>query len=123
MNCDAAHDFILRATGIRSPHESFSSAKIFQLGGHVLHRIRRNAGIKSLWFIPFSAFSCRGAERSIKLDVLGNHALGGKAFGVFERLGAPTRPFFRIRQAEEIGGRSEERRVGKECRSRWSPYH
>ena len=24
---------------------------------------------------------------------------------------------------EEIGNRSEERRVGKECRSRWSPYH
>ena len=23
----------------------------------------------------------------------------------------------------EIGIRSEERRVGKECRSRWSPYH
>ena len=22
-----------------------------------------------------------------------------------------------------VGGRSEERRVGKECRSRWSPYH
>ena len=22
-----------------------------------------------------------------------------------------------------IGFRSEERRVGKECRSRWSPYH
>ena len=28
--------------------------------------------------------------------------------------------------AEELrmgGNRSEERRVGKECRSRWSPYH
>ena len=24
---------------------------------------------------------------------------------------------------EEFYGRSEERRVGKECRSRWSPYH
>jgi len=24
---------------------------------------------------------------------------------------------------ENISGRSEERRVGKECRSRWSPYH
>src|SRR2546425_6105282 len=24
---------------------------------------------------------------------------------------------------EEVVGRSEERRVGKECRSRWSPYH
>ena len=23
----------------------------------------------------------------------------------------------------ESGSRSEERRVGKECRSRWSPYH
>ena len=28
-------------------------------------------------------------------------------------------------QAETVitAGRSEERRVGKECRSRWSPYH
>ena len=25
--------------------------------------------------------------------------------------------------ADEAGLRSEERRVGKECRSRWSPYH
>ena len=24
---------------------------------------------------------------------------------------------------ESVFGRSEERRVGKECRSRWSPYH
>ena len=24
---------------------------------------------------------------------------------------------------EDIAERSEERRVGKECRSRWSPYH
>src|SRR3989449_10574347 len=27
------------------------------------------------------------------------------------------------RSVEEIRARSEERRVGKECRSRWSPYH
>ena len=25
--------------------------------------------------------------------------------------------------AEDMENRSEERRVGKECRSRWSPYH
>ena len=24
---------------------------------------------------------------------------------------------------QDVGWRSEERRVGKECRSRWSPYH
>ena len=28
-----------------------------------------------------------------------------------------------IGKAKEILCRSEERRVGKECRSRWSPYH
>ena len=28
-----------------------------------------------------------------------------------------------IDQREPLGLRSEERRVGKECRSRWSPYH
>src|SRR2546422_1148039 len=28
-----------------------------------------------------------------------------------------------IDRAEPGGERSEERRVGKECRSRWSPYH
>src|SRR2546429_8728422 len=28
-----------------------------------------------------------------------------------------------IRIERELSPRSEERRVGKECRSRWSPYH
>ena len=28
-----------------------------------------------------------------------------------------------FRKAAYLGSRSEERRVGKECRSRWSPYH
>src|SRR5256885_14792120 len=32
--------------------------------------------------------------------------------------GPPCRP-----QARRRAARSEERRVGKECRSRWSPYH
>ena len=29
----------------------------------------------------------------------------------------------KIAWVEVFAGRSEERRVGKECRSRWSPYH
>ena len=36
-----------------------------------------------------------------------------------ERVG-PTTEFY---DAETVVLRSEERRVGKECRSRWSPYH
>ena len=30
---------------------------------------------------------------------------------------------YRICSGVASGSRSEERRVGKECRSRWSPYH
>src|SRR5256885_3887687 len=32
-------------------------------------------------------------------------------------------PFGSFEQMEQSFDRSEERRVGKECRSRWSPYH
>src|SRR3989441_11359838 len=38
------------------------------------------------------------------------------------RLGAVDEPD-RLRGRERGDARSEERRVGKECRSRWSPYH
>ena len=41
------------------------------------------------------------------------HAPGGRRLGL---LGMHER-------IAMVGGRSEERRVGKECRSRWSPYH
>ena len=40
---------------------------------------------------------------------------GGSALGLLGRNGAGKTTTIRIR--------SEERRVGKECRSRWSPYH
>ena len=29
----------------------------------------------------------------------------------------------KVHAGNNVGMRSEERRVGKECRSRWSPYH
>src|SRR2546421_6992679 len=38
-------------------------------------------------------------------------------------LGARARGVVQSRQLEHRVARSEERRVGKECRSRWSPYH
>src|SRR3712207_6020299 len=44
------------------------------------------------------------------------------------RLVSPTAvevggPRYEGKQVLQATGRSEERRVGKECRSRWSPYH
>src|SRR3712207_8557407 len=38
-------------------------------------------------------------------------------------VGAPARPFTRSHRISSRRLRSEERRVGKECRSRWSTYH
>src|SRR3712207_7793847 len=35
----------------------------------------------------------------------------------------PLRAVVPYAERREIRDRSEERRVGKECRSRWSPYH
>ena len=35
----------------------------------------------------------------------------------------PQEDAYRMLLSAKLGLRSEERRVGKECRSRWSPYH
>src|SRR5260221_1352578 len=51
------------------------------------------------------------------LDIVFANAGGGS----FASLGAITEEHFD--QIFNINVRSEERRVGKECRSRWSPYH
>ena len=48
-------------------------------------------------------------------------------YPLFESVGAEAYPNYQSRHIDRIGAvlvvRSEERRVGKECRSRWSPYH
>ena len=39
-------------------------------------------------------------------------------------VGKAPKGLFRFKRTDELAAeRSEERRVGKECRSRWSPYH
>ena len=46
----------------------------------------------------------------------------GRATADFSVADTPRRKNEQTGQFEDAG-RSEERRVGKECRSRWSPYH
>ena len=53
----------------------------------------------------------------IKPDVV---VILGKAKQIFNLIRANT---YNKREKLENLTRSEERRVGKECRSRWSPYH
>ena len=45
----------------------------------------------------------------------------GELMAPIVRSGRPGMPKFTL--TDDQIGRSEERRVGKECRSRWSPYH
>ena len=50
-----------------------------------------------------------------------------EAICISEKKGTPKKEVFHINLIKDFGlentTRSEERRVGKECRSRWSPYH
>src|SRR2546427_10228215 len=55
--------------------------------------------------------------RACKYPPEGVRSLGAGRFALSFKTDAPT--YFRRANDE----RSEERRVGKECRSRWSPYH
>ena len=59
-------------------------------------------------------------------DVCSSDLEIGVELQVLQRLaGVILRPDAEVDPALPVGhkGRSEERRVGKECRSRWSPYH
>src|SRR2546426_11117247 len=79
-----------------------------QLGGFV----------GELWH-QHSAEECGRTLRESRIDDRSNETASGAFSGFLDR----TRE---RREAELIGlekDRSEERRVGKECRSRWSPYH
>ena len=65
-----------------------------------------------------SVVACRlGQLFGIEAGVVGQRILFEITPGVFDGVQ------FRCVGRQEDGMRSEERRVGKECRSRWSPYH
>src|SRR5713226_5800942 len=96
---------------------------------HLARRGRRVVGIER--FRPgHESGSSHGATRIIRLGYYEHPAyvpLLRRAYALWRELEAQAgRPLLQTTGIAEIGpadGRSEERRVGKECRSRWSPYH
>jgi len=64
-------------------------------------------------------------RRKGQMTKMVNHGKGGGLNRVRMEFEVPTRGLigFRSEFLTDTKGRSEERRVGKECRSRWSPYH
>src|SRR3712207_7193892 len=92
--------------------------------GFFFSSIRRNTSYGRAWSsdvcssdlvrVRVERVAQRGLERAVELDDVNVRAPLG------EVLGQHAEP------AADLEGdvvRSEERRVGKECRSRWSPYH
>src|SRR2546429_6701763 len=78
-----------------------------------------SAGTSVLSKSVFSRFEYRedlaGADLLPRLGPeFGQHAVGGRADGLLH--------LHRLQHQDRLARRSEERRVGKECRSRWSPY-
>ena len=62
--------------------------------------------------------SLTGLNASLEMPVIGEAAAQIKALAAFSRELRPV-----AKTMTGVRSRSEERRVGKECRSRWSPYH
>ena len=74
------------------------------------------------------AFDAIGGGRLASQILTGMEAAASAAAGSYNRYGSAVHKQVYIygsldRGPTELTRRSEERRVGKECRSRWSPYH
>ena len=91
------------------------------------HTIQNNSVAVSSYnttnFIAGSGITLAIADATNRTNVTITSSAGG---GNISGSGANTQiPYFTAANtiASEAAFRSEERRVGKECRSRWSPYH
>ena len=62
-------------------------------------------------------------DASIKAKQEANDKLNADITAAIEVMASALKNSNKILSCGNGGSRSEERRVGKECRSRWSPYH
>jgi len=89
----------------------------------------RTTGLQ-LWLSPRLGFNV-ATERVLDISGWGRHGQLNADFATIWQASAAPERFLRFDGANDqlnLGNilnddRSEERRVGKECRSRWSPYH
>src|SRR2546426_10370117 len=90
------------------------------------HRPERTKRVEA---VPVAASDILSRFGAVLLDMNGTLMFGGDRFGPDQDYAATYRSLGGSRLAPEVvqaaipACRSEERRVGKEGRSRWSPYH
>src|SRR3712207_1413889 len=107
--------------------------RAFHNAGHVdgddtkrtvfLHAVHHGMGRKGVFFYPFGVLN----QRTYGVDVAAYVVKTGPEDGSFNLNGVLIAGKDGVDADRITVGnaemRSEERRVGKECRSRWSPYH
>ena len=130
-NFKVAREYIAAKRQAKKIIRDFQPDIIIGTGGYVcgpMVKAGAEMGVKT--FIheqnAFPGLTNKMLERCVDKVFLGFEA-AGKIFKKPEKhivSGNPVRDeFFKIRKNVAKDDRSEERRVGKECRSRWSPYH
>ena len=80
----------------------------------ILHRV--SLGVKEKEVVAVIGPNGAGKSTTFKAVMGFIHYIGGEI--LFD-----GQDIVGFRPDQILGRRSEERRVGKECRSRWSPYH
>src|SRR3989442_13893255 len=89
-------------------------------------RVRTACGSSSPCIMSTTIFASRMREAKIVVDMIQGELLPHAVLTLAERADPPPDRGDMLADAQVDAlneGRSEERRVGKECRSRWSPYH
>ena len=87
------------------------------------------AGAAAFWSVDVGALVRRSAAAGVREITLETREVRwelapGKIITAMAYNGRVPGPPIRVKEGERLRVvRSEERRVGKECRSRWSPYH
>ena len=119
---------------VAAPQNYLAVIKVVGIGGGGVNAINRmiDVGLKGVEFIAVNtdAQALLMSDADVKLDV-GRELTRGLGAGADPEVGRQAAEDHREEIEEVLKGadmvfvtaRSEERRVGKECRSRWSPYH
>ena len=80
-------------------------------------------GIQALFGFQLIAVVSPGFAQKLTLAEQRLHLVAIALLAIAVALIMAPAAYHRQRGPQEVTSRSEERRVGKECRSRWSPYH
>jgi len=109
-------------------HETVAAQIVADELGVPLERVRVLAEMDTAalpWTITTGSYSSRFGPLGASAVCLAARQLRGKLAGIAAHLleADPDDLDWRDGSFVVRGARSEERRVGKECRSRWSPYH